>query len=488
MKCPRNIRIVVAAVAVVALAGACGARVTDEQRAAAVGGGQQTVGVGGGGGSGSGDAAGDLAPGETPAVDPATGEAAGGGDAGGEGGPGAGAAGGGSADAPASPAPAGGNGGATDVGVTADSITLGTIATLSGPVPGLFQGAAIGAQAFAAYANSQGGLFGRQFKVIVRDDQFDAGQHRAQAQDLSDKVFAFLGSFSTFDDAAVPVMQKAGIPDVGYGLSEPRRDFPLNFSIQPAKGGTFRTGGFLYFKQKFPGAVTAVGTIYGDVPASKGPALDSMAAAESVGWKFVYERGYQPTETDFTADVIRMRQAGVKAFYSTSADAKTFARIVRAMEQQNFRPEFIGLGASGYDPAFIALAGAAAENVFVDQQLALYHGQDAATVPEVGLMNQWMKRVKPGYTPDLFATYAWASGRLLLQALQSVGPQATREAVIAALKKVDNFDANGLIAPAGPGTKRQPTCNLFMQVKGGKFTRLEPRGRGFVCGGSIFSR
>src|SRR5688572_32624093 len=56
------------------------------------------------------------------------------------------------------------NGGATDVGVTADTITLGTVTTLSGPVPGLFLGASLGVQAFAAYVNSQGGINGRKLK------------------------------------------------------------------------------------------------------------------------------------------------------------------------------------------------------------------------------------------------------------------------------------------------------------------------------------
>ncbi|MCU1486141.1 MAG: hypothetical protein JWN67_2887, partial [Actinomycetia bacterium] len=45
------------------------------------------------------------------------------------------------------------------MGVTANQVTLGNVSTLSGPVPGLFQGAIVGAQAIVAYQNSQGGLF-----------------------------------------------------------------------------------------------------------------------------------------------------------------------------------------------------------------------------------------------------------------------------------------------------------------------------------------
>jgi len=451
------------------LASACGARVTDAQRASLDQGRATNL--------ASGPAEADAASSPSDATGPGTPAAPGAST----GAPGA------VAGATATRAPTGGNGGATDVGVTGDAITLGTVTTLSGPVPGLFQGASIGAQAFAAYINSQGGVFGRKLKIKVGDDQLDAGQNRAQTEELSHGVFAFLGSFSTYDDAGQPTLERQGIPDIGYGLTDVRRASPVNFSPQPAKSGTFRTGPFLYYAQHFPDAVKAMGTIYGDVPASKGAALDSMAAAQSVGWHYVYQRGYQPTETDFTADVIRMRQAGVKGFYTTSADPKTLARLFNAMKQQNFRPEFIGIGASGYDPVIPAIAGAAAEGVYVDQQLALYAGGDAATVPEVALMNQWVQKVKPGWKPDLYTAFAWASGRMLEQALQTTGPHLTRKGMLASLQKIDQFDGNGLLAPSGPASKRQATCDVFMKIQGGQFVRLDPA-KGFLCNGTIFAR
>jgi ABC-type branched-subunit amino acid transport system substrate-binding protein len=480
MKMPGgHVRIAIALVALALLASACGARVTDAQRASAAGppsGGARKAAVGAGAAEAGGDS--DTTAGATPptaAASAAAGSPSGAGAAAGE-------------AATATPAaPAGGNGGATDVGVTASSIDLGLVTTLTGPVPGLFQGAVIGAQAFVAYANSQGGIFGRKLRLTVRDDQFDTGQNRTVTTELAGKVTAFLGSFSTYDDAGLPAIQAAKVADVGYGLTDGRRTSPFNFSIQPAKSRTFRTGAFEWYARKFPDAVKAMGTIYGDIPASKQSALDSMAAAESVGWKWAYSRGVSPTETDFTADVVRMKSSGVKGVYLVATDVKSMARLLKAMAQQSFRPELIALGASGYDASLPTLAGAAAEGVYVDQQLALYQGQDAGSIPEVALMNQWIKRVKPGYTPDLFAAYSWASGRLLLQGLQAAGPKLTRAGLVDALRKVDNFDANGLVAAAGPGSKRQPTCDLFMQIKGGQYRRVEPAGKGFLCGGKIFS-
>ena len=54
-------------------------------------------------------------------------------------------------------------------------------------------------------------------------------------------------------------------------------------------------------------------------------ALDSMAAAESTGWKFIYSRAYQPTESDFTADIAGgvqgMRIARCPDLHFTDLDA-----------------------------------------------------------------------------------------------------------------------------------------------------------------------
>ena len=488
-------RAIASVLALAVVAGACGSRASDAEKLRARGldgGDGATAGVAAGGArrgpsldvttSGTDQAGTDSAvPGAQPGSATAT--------AGGEAGTATPSAGGPSAQAvDGARAPAGGNGGATDVGVTADSIVLGNVSSLSGPIPGLFQGAVIGAQAFVAYANSKGGVFGRRLRLEVRDDQFDAGQNGAQTADLAKKVVAFLGSFSTFDDAGADAVRKANVADVGYGLTDTRRTMKHNFSPQPGRSGTFRTGGFRYYGKKFPDAVQAAGTIYGDIPASKASALDAMAAAESVGWNWVYERAYQPTEADFTADVVRMRQSGVQAVYVVAADVKTMARLLNAMRQQNFRPPLIAFGASGYDTALLTLARDAAEGVWIDQQLALYQGEDAGSVPEVALMNEWVRKVKPGYKPDLFAAFSWASGRIILQALQAAGPDLTRQGLLDALGTIDQFDANGLVAPAGPASKRQPVCDLFMQVKGGRFVRVDPPGKGFICDGTVHQR
>jgi ABC-type branched-subunit amino acid transport system substrate-binding protein len=459
------------ALAVAMLVAACGARVSDQQVASLGNAGAATT-------PGASQASGDA--------ESAGGISAGAGDTSGASGPQVATGGaGGTNAATATGAPAtGDNGGETDVGVTATEIRIGNVSTLSGPVPGLFQGAVVGTLAYAAYQNSLGGIHGRKLKIDARDDGLDTGQNRAQTADLATSVFALAGSVSVNDAGGAPEEAKAGVPDVGVGLSDDRRKLPTFFSPVPTPGRGYRTGQFLWYSKKFPDAVKAVGTMYGDVAASKTSHQDMRHAAESVGWKFVYERGFQATETDFTADVVRMRQSGVKMVYVVSSDEKGMGRFAKAMAQQNWKPEVFATGPSGYDQDLFTLAGpAAVEGMYVDQQATMYAGEDGGIVPEVKLMNQWVQKVKPGYVTDLYVAWAWSSMRLLTQAIEAVGPKLTRDAVVKHLKSVDNFDSNGLVSPGGPGNRRPPLCYIVLQVKGGKYNRLDPQ-KGYLCDGA----
>ena len=375
------------------------------------------------------------------------------------------------------------NGGATDVGVTATEIRIGNVSTLSGPVPGLFQGAVVGTLAYAAYQNSLGGIHGRMLKVDVRDDGLDTGNNRAQTKDLVARDFALAGSVSVNDAGGAPEEAAAGIPDVGVGLSEERRNLPTFFSPVPTPGRGYRTGQFLWYSRHFPDAVKAVGTMYGDVAASKTSHQDMRHAAESLGWKFVYERGFQATETDFTADVVRMRQSGVKMVYIVASDEKGMARFAKAMAQQNWKPEVFATGPSGYDADLFTLGGQAVEGMYVDQQVSMFAGEDGGNVPEVRLVNQWVQKVKPGYVADLYVAWAWSSMRLLTQAIEAVGPNLTRAAVVKQLRTVDNFDSNGLVAPGGPGPRKPALCYIVLQVKNQKYQRVEPE-KGYLCEGA----
>jgi ABC-type branched-subunit amino acid transport system substrate-binding protein len=330
-----------------------------------------------------------------------------------------------------------------------------------------------------AYQNSLGGMFGRKFKLDFRDDQFDTGQNRNVTNELTTKAFAMLGSFSLYDDAGKDAVAKSGMPDVTYSLTT-RRDLPNNFSVEPARNGGAPLGVFNYFGKKFAAEKAAVATLHPDIPSANQSQTAYKAAAASVGWKFVYDRAVSATETDFTADVVRMKSSGAKMVYAGALDDKTLARLLKAMAQQGLKVP-VATSGIGYDADIPKLAGAAAEDLYTYQPYAMYAGEDSS-IAEVKLFNQWVQRVKPGWVPDTYTLFAWSSGRLLFQAMQKAGAKAKRADVVAALKTITSFNANGLLAPANPAAKAPPTCGIVTQIKGGKYVRVDSPPPGFRCG------
>ncbi len=184
---------------------------------------------------------------------------------------------------------------------------------------------------------------------------------------------------------------------------------------------------------------------------------------------------------NFTSDVVRMRDLGVKLIYLTSVDDKTAARFAKAMKSQGFKPTAFVVNGSGYDADVLALAGDAAEGMLVTSSSSMYGGEDAGVIPEVALMDKWVNNVKPGFKSDIFTAYAWAGGRLLFQAMENVGPKLTRPAVNEAIRKIGVFDDFGLFAPSNPGTKAPAPCFIVLKVVGGKFTRFDSPPAAFRC-------
>ena len=227
-------------------------------------------------------------------------------------------------------------------------------------MPGLFKGAKDGTQAFFNYQNSQGGVCGRKLQLDPRDDQFDANQNKAQYQDVIGKDFGFVGSFSVVDNGGAQVLsQHPDVPDVSQALSRNHVAVSNNFSIAPIVPG-WRLGSLNYFKAKYPpDVITHMAYFVEDSQSAIDAIEGEIKAAESVGYKFPYHRTVEPTEANFSSDVVAMQQNGVKGIFF-AGEVGVFVRMAKAMKQQGFSVPFANWGANAYDPAFVTSDAAAA--------------------------------------------------------------------------------------------------------------------------------
>lgn len=385
-------------------------------------------------------------------------------------------------------APASGNGGATDIGVTANTITAANISILTGPVPGLFTGAVNGTDAFFQYQNSLGGVYGRQLKLLVGDDQFDCGQNKALTEAYAPKVLAFVGGFSLFDDCGAEVFDaNPNLVDVHDALAKGAQVEKNNFAPDPIRPG-LATGPYIYFKNLVGDAVKSSASLIGDVQAAKDAWTGEQAGMESLGYHFVFTSITEPTQTDFTAEIVRMKAANVRALILVAEDVKTIARVESKADQQNFHPTLTAFGASAYDPTLQPLAGSARvlEGAYVTLPTNMYLGEDRSWNSEVDLFLTWLKRTHPDANADLFTVFGWASARMFVDALKTAGTNVTRQSLLAALRNIHHFDANGLIAPADPANKVPPTCYVIVRIRNGNFVRVDDPPNALRCDGSYF--
>ncbi len=395
----------------------------------------------------------------------------------------------GSTASSASSNPAGGGSSGTSgssPGVTANSVTVGQVDDLSSPIPGLFKGAEDGTKAYFAYINSLGGVNGRMLKLDAEDSTFQGGEVATETGAQIRTEFALVGGFSLLDSAEEPLINIAHVPDVGFSLSPSLASDPYLYSPLPNPDSYYPLNLFLYLKSKYPQAVKKVGIIWENATASTAAAETAVEAAmKAAGWKIVYDHGVGPFDTNFLPDIISMKAKGVKLFFSTELPDNYAATLAKQFQQQNFKA--MNVEGAAYSAQLLSLAGSAANNMYIEQGYALYLGQDAKTVPAVGLFDKWMKKVdsKPNF--EIESVYGWASAELFAQALKEAGNPPTRAGLIKALNKVTFFDAGGLVPPSDPAKAIPSGCFLLAQVQNGKIKRVAPTpSTGFYCGANRF--
>jgi ABC-type branched-subunit amino acid transport system substrate-binding protein len=378
-----------------------------------------------------------------------------------------------------SASPSSGGSGANDPGITSNSITVGTVADETGPVPGIFLGAIDGVKAYTEYINSLGGVNGRLIKDQTKDSALSCSADQQGATALAASTFALVGSFALYDTCSIPLFKAhPTLPYVGPELNSELAALPNVFSPQPVPAG-FRTGAFKYIMQKYH--VKRLGYLSGQ-GAQEPIEKDQYNAAKSAGATVAYVRFIQATETDFTSDVIRMRNAHVDWVDIGTLTAGDAAHFMQDAAQQKWHPKVIE-AATTYDGKFFGYFPnpAIANGTIIDQTFAMFLGEDAATTPGVKLFDTWMAKAAPSFKPDLYAMYGWTSMALFVQALKAAGKSPTRASLIAQLKNIHTFTADGILASDDPGAKQPATCWMLIRIENEKFQRVLPKDKGFTC-------
>ena len=360
----------------------------------------------------------------------------------------------------ASPAP-GGNPGATDVGVTADEIRMGSISMYELPVAGnLVRAGAETVKAVTRVQNDTGGLYGRRIKYIDCDDgAADATRHRACYKKLAeqDKIFAFLGGLTFAEADQTAQLQKDGIPWVASGsLYQVEWDthwaFPIHMSMQHEAITSAKWVRDIKRPKTF-------GLVCLKAPEFRATCDRASEVLTKAGAKMVHRVDTEVNTPDMSGDVLALRAANPEVVLHYTVNPASTIRFVVDASQQNYWPP---KGVTGNHIAIENLGDLVGD-------YPAKHGWNINNSYKIWGADFVAWTLK--YTPNLkgkmqhIQVGQWAGARMFMDALKEAGPNLTRARVMAIL--------NSRQWDTGPGLGQKYMWEMAQRTRTGTINHTE---------------
>jgi branched-chain amino acid transport system substrate-binding protein len=327
------------------------------------------------------------------------------------------------------------------------TITIGFVTDLTGVASSGFLTSKLGIDAFLNHLNATGGVNGIKIKYILADTNSTPTGALTAVQKLvqQDNVFAIVENSSDFFGAE-PYALAQGIPVVGSAIDGPYWGDAKDTNIFAAAGPTNENyylaaqGQFM----KSQGVTKCASLGYAGSPSSALAAAGFVKSCEAVGLK----SGYLNTQFPFGSTnvgpiALAMKAAGVDGLYLPTVPSTSFA-LVEALHLLGAKLKAVLLP-TGYGGDLLGSPAAIEAGQGIDFQPI---GQPAeANTPATRQRAAALAAV--GVTTD--PTFAEQEDFLTLTAfaegLKAAGANPTRQSFMAAMSKITNYDANGLLAP-----------------------------------------
>jgi ABC-type branched-subunit amino acid transport system substrate-binding protein len=397
---------------------------------------------------------------------------------------------------------------ATEVGVTADKITVETLADVgSSLAPGLFQGNHDGMEAFAKYVNANGGIACRQLEVKLWDTKLNADESKNGLIDSCGSAVAMVGGNALFNPDVSPMTQckdkagaATGLPDIAALANDINEQCaPTAFLIQGVaehckvltgeRELTAFTGTTKFYTQQGGGSLHGLYMVPGDLPTTVQSATYQVKAqaGQGVKWDAVLKVSGRDEQAAYTPRVQQIKANKSTYVYNGSNDRAMVNMMKEAKAQGVDSVKVWSCSLACYTPNFLKTGGADIEGAYVWMQFLPFEEADTnksvkAYVDNIGGMTK----------VDSFGAQAWQAGMLFKQVVDKIVATdgvngITRAKILETLKATDDFTADGWMGDKGKDLRGFSSCFLVMQVQGGKFVRQFPKEKGTLqCDDSNF--
>ena len=329
---------------------------------------------------------------------------------------------------------------AMETGVSDDEVVLGTHTDLSGPIAIWGVGIVNGIRMRIDEANAAGGVHGRQIRLVVEDTGYQVPRAIQAANKLihRDKIFAMLLALGTPTNNAVLDEQfAAGVPNLFPGTGARSTAEPyhrLKFTARGIYYDEMRAAVKYFHEQK---GAKKFCTMYHDTEYG----LEILEAVQDqvseMGLELAAQSAYLPTDTEFTAAVLKLKNAGCEVVLMGSVHRDTILILEAARKMDWTDAAWVGNNAACGQVIADQESGSGEGYYCFVHMTRLYED----SIEDERLRRWWHDYVAEfGEEPGLPAMEGYRNTDLVIEALKRAGRDLTRDSFIAAMESIQGYE------------------------------------------------
>ncbi|MCP4315487.1 MAG: ABC transporter substrate-binding protein [Hyphomicrobiales bacterium] len=365
---------------------------------------------------------------------------------------------------------------AAENGVSDNTIVFGQSAAFDGPVASLGIGFRDGLLAAFAEANREGGVNGRRLQLVSYDDGYEpeisiANTHRLIEED---GVFALIGEVGTpTSRSAQPIAQKSLVPFVGAFTGASFLRNPELPNVVNIRASYDQEAEALVDYLTTDLGLKRIAVLYQDDTFGRAGLDGVTAALERRDVGLVADGTYMRNTTAVKRALLTIRKADPQAVIIVGA-YKPAAAFIRTADTVGMEAVFAALSFVGSN-ALAAELGSVDDIVLVSQVVPMF---DNEQLPLVSKFLSALREGVPGAAPSFVALEGYLAGRLVVEALNRLGTDPTRQAFLDLFQSTATFDIDGLRLTYGP-KDNQGSDQVYLTAIGrnGDFTEVDRKGQ-----------
>jgi ABC-type branched-subunit amino acid transport system substrate-binding protein len=344
-----------------------------------------------------------------------------------------------------------------DVGVSANQITVGIVASLTGPLGSdTFSPPMYGARAYFAALNARGGLNGRTVKVVTCDDQSTGSGNQQCVHELidSDHVFA-LTATTVLDYAGASYVNSKGVPDIGgepvtTAYDQYQHLYSIAASYEPRDGTVGWDGKigdstevYRWLHQKLGARTAAV--VYYNQASSARYARQIEHGLRVEGFNVVPEE-VDFALPDFTAAALDLKARKVDVLFD-ALDTSGNGALCKAIDQQGVQLTAKMTTVQGWNDRVRTDYADAPHCRNALYATANERNYEDTSIPIVRQFRDDVAKYFPQRPLSMWMLEGWAAAQWLSDAISSCGAAVTRQCVEGFMNRATPYEGHGLIVP-----------------------------------------